>query len=128
MDVALLFLYIILGLSAFILPRFVHYAKEVLDFLDIIAIITFILKFVNIASDVLYQKMSISYAVQNPQSIANEYLYDYVEGVIHYFIYLIFANISRYIRFGMISLHRIIMYFVMIILLSVILKLIVSIP
>jgi hypothetical protein len=93
-----------------------------------IAIITFILKFVNIVSDVLYQKMSISYAMQNLQSIANEYLYDYVEGVIHYFIYLIFANISRYIQFEMISLHRIIMYFVMIILLSVILKPIASIP
>jgi hypothetical protein len=127
MDIALLFLYIILGLSAFILPCFVHYAKKVLDVLDIIAIITFILKFINIVSDVLYQR-SISYAMQNLQSIANEYLYDYVEGVIYYFIYLIFANISRYVRFGMISLHRIIMYFVMIILLSVILKLIISIP
>jgi cytochrome c biogenesis protein CcdA len=128
MDVALLFLYIILGLSAFILPCFVHYAKKVLNVLDIIAIIAFILKFINIVSDVLYQKMSISYAIQNLQSIANEYLYDYVEGVIYSFVYLIFANISRYVQFGMISLHRIIMYFVMIILLSVILKLIISIP
>jgi len=52
MDVALLFLYIILGLSAFILPRFVHYAKEVLEALDAIAITTFILKFVSIVSDI----------------------------------------------------------------------------
>jgi hypothetical protein len=127
MDVALLFLYIILGLSAFILPRFVHYAKEVLEALDAIAITTFILKFVSIVSDAnqLHNAELVSASLQ---SIANEYLYDYVEGVIYSFIYLIFANISRYVRFGRISLYRITMYFVMIISLFVILKLIISIP
>jgi len=97
-DVAVMaLLYTLLGLAAFVLPRFVRYAEEVLNLLDGVSVAIFVLYIVraalNLRADDVFRAVS-------------SFVEDFLTSLLYLCLYLVFANISRYIWFGRFSLRR----------------------
>uniref|UniRef100_A0A7C1NXL4 Uncharacterized protein n=1 Tax=Thermofilum pendens TaxID=2269 RepID=A0A7C1NXL4_THEPE len=103
-EVVWVVLYALLGLAAFFAPWYVHYAKELLDVLDALS---YALLLLNIFACVLsLETAGITEAIDT-------FLEDSFNGLAYYSIYLICANISRYLRLGRISLRKILAYFML---------------
>jgi len=94
----LMLVYALLGLIAFFAPRDVHDAEMLLDALDKLSYALLIIYLLIHVFNLEIYKISEE-IVSLPQ--------DFLEGLMCQSIYLIFANISRYLRLGRISLERI---------------------
>jgi hypothetical protein len=106
--------YSVLGLISFFAPWFVHEIKEWLNLFDVIAILVFV---VNFLSSVL------SLRTDNTAMHICQFTREFLINVGEYSFYLIFANISRSLRFNEISREtgvRILKYFSVALLLLVI--------
>jgi hypothetical protein len=106
-------LYAMLGLIAFVAPKYVHDAKLLLDALDLFSCVLICLQLLT---------CMFSFNAIGAVKTTYAFLQDFLEGFIYYFIYLIFANISRYLWLGKISVQRILVYLVILILLSLMLQ------
>jgi type IV secretory pathway VirB2 component (pilin) len=101
--------YAILGLLAFIYPKEVHEAKSWLDSLD------------SLAFAIVVFQVFISALISNVTGITDPVVglvRDSIEGLAYYLVYLIFANISRGLRFGRFSFERIISYIIALLLIT----------
>jgi len=98
--------YALLGLVAFFAPRYVHNAKELLDALDAISYAPLIVSLI-VRLPVYAINFEIAKLAEENISLFIFLLQDFLEGLMCQSIYLIFANISRYLWFGRISLERI---------------------
>ena len=94
--------YALLGLIAFFAPRDVHNARELLDALDIISYAPLIMYL-----PVRTINFEIAKIVEETISLFISLFQGFLEGLMCQSIYLIFANISRYLWLGRISLKRI---------------------
>jgi len=106
-------LYAMLGLMAFVAPRYVHDAKSLFDVLDVVSCVLFCLQLLT---------CMFSFNAIGAVKTTYAFLQDFLEGFIYYCVYLIFANISRYLWLGRISVQRILGYLVILILLSLMLQ------
>ncbi|MCC6006039.1 MAG: hypothetical protein LM590_17000 [Thermofilum sp.] len=113
MEMIWVLLYAVLGLLAFVAPRDVHSAKSLLDALDSVSYALFCL-----------QLLTCVFSLDATGSVeaVRAFLNDSLEGLVYYCIYLIFANISRYLWFKRISVGRILSYFIALMLLSLVLQ------
>ena len=94
----LMLVYALLGLIAFFAPRDVHDAEMLLDALEKFSYALLIMYLLIHAFNFKIYKIS--------EEIIS-FLLDFLEGLMYQSIYLIFANISGYLRLGRISLKRI---------------------
>jgi len=90
-------IYALLGLAAFLAPWDVHNAKELLDALDLISY----------ALLIIYPVYAFNFEIAKIMEETVSLFQGFLEGLVCQSIYLIFANISRYLRLGRISLERI---------------------
>lgn len=93
--------YVFLGLIAFIVPRFVHEVKRVLDLLDKLSTILLIFF-------ILIKALQLK--TGEVVEIVNSFVIDSLIGAIALFAYLFCANISRCFWLGRCSVNRIIGY------------------
>ena len=90
-------LYALLGLAAFVLPKFVHYAEEVLNLLDRVSVVIFVLHAVNAV---------LNLRADDVFKAVSSFVEDFLTGLLCLHLYLVCANISRYIHFRQFSLRR----------------------